>query len=178
MIITKWTNIWSSYCGIIFIHGDQSLVYQNVAGLLGGISWLTDLIVNVCSLCYNVRHTSLLLLFVHGDVNSLVWVTNVGSLWTIMIPQYSTSILIFTITNYLLLYTLLKRFMFCYISVLLVATFYKYWLHERVTWEIVTPRKPMSTEAKLRLTLVLRGDNLLCYPLVHSIIIILYWMLI
>ena len=31
----------------------------------------------------------------------------------------------------------------------------------------------MSTEAKLRLTLVLRGDNLLCYPLVHSIIIIL-----
>ena len=21
---------------------------------------------------------------------------------------------------------------------------YKYWLHERVTWEIVTPRKPMS----------------------------------
>ena len=25
---------------------------------------------------------------------------------------------------------------------------YKYWLHERVTWEIVTPRKPRSTEAK------------------------------
>ena len=24
---------------------------------------------------------------------------------------------------------------------------HKYWLHERVTWEIVTPRKPMSTEA-------------------------------
>ena len=173
MIITKWTNIWSSYCGIIFIHGDQSLVYQNFAGLLGGISWLT-MFVN----CVTMLDNSLLLLFVHGDVNSLVWVTNVGSLWTIMIPQYSTSILIFTITNYLLLYTLFKRFMFCFISVLLVATLYKYWLHERVTWEIVTQRKPMSTEAKLRLTLVLRGDNLLCYPLVHSIIIILYWMLI
>ena len=24
-----------------------------------------------------------------------------------------------------------------------------YWLHERVTWEIVTPRKPMSTSANL-----------------------------
>ena len=34
---------------------------------------------------------------------------------------------------------------------------YKYWLHERVTWEIVTPRKPMSTEAKPRLTLVFEG---------------------
>ena len=31
---------------------------------------------------------------------------------------------------------------------------YKYWLHERVTWEIVIPRKPMLTEAKPRLTLV------------------------
>ena len=28
-----------------------------------------------------------------------------------------------------------------------------YWLHERVTWEIVTPRKPMSTEASLPLEL-------------------------
>ena len=27
-------------------------------------------------------------------------------------------------------------------------SFYKYWLQERVTWGIVTPRKPMSTEAK------------------------------
>ena len=57
---------------------------------------------------------------------------------------------------------------------------YKSWLHERVTWEIVTPRKPMSTEAKLRLTFICfsRGDNFPCYPLVRSIIIILYWMLI
>ena len=30
---------------------------------------------------------------------------------------------------------------------------YKYWLHERVTGEIVTPRKPMATEVKPRLTL-------------------------
>ena len=34
---------------------------------------------------------------------------------------------------------------------------YKYLLHERVTWEIVTPRIPMSTEAKPRLTLVFEG---------------------
>ena len=34
---------------------------------------------------------------------------------------------------------------------------YKYWLHERLTWEIVIPRKPMSTEAKPRLTLVFEG---------------------
>ena len=30
---------------------------------------------------------------------------------------------------------------------------YKYWLHERVTWEIVIPRKPMSTEANTSSTL-------------------------
>ena len=32
------------------------------------------------------------------------------------------------------------------------AILYKYWLRERVTWEIVTPTKPMSTEAKPSLT--------------------------
>ena len=30
-----------------------------------------------------------------------------------------------------------------------------YWLHERVTWEIVTPRKPISTSASSRWALVL-----------------------
>ena len=64
-----------------------------------------------------------------------------------------------------------------------IAILYKYWLHERVTWEIVTLIKPMSTEAKPRLTLVFegwhwfsRGDNFPRYPLVQSIFIILYWM--
>ena len=35
---------------------------------------------------------------------------------------------------------------------------YKYWLYERVIWEIVTLGKPMSTEAKARLTLVFEGS--------------------
>ena len=30
-------------------------------------------------------------------------------------------------------------------KILIATTLYKYWLPERVTWEIVTPRKPMST---------------------------------
>ena len=51
---------------------------------------------------------------------------------------------------------------------------YKYWLHERVTWEIINPRKPMITVA----IWFSRGDNFPCYPLVQSIINILYWMLI
>ena len=46
-------------------------------------------------------------------------------------------------------------------------------MHERVTWVIVTPRKPKSIVAKPRLTLVSRGDNFPCYPLVQSIFIIL-----
>ena len=37
---------------------------------------------------------------------------------------------------------------------------YKYWLHERGPWEIVNPRKPMSTGAKPRLTLVFEGSTL------------------
>ena len=48
---------------------------------------------------------------------------------------------------------------------------YKYWLQERVTWEIVTLRKPVSTEAK-------RCENFPCYPLVQSVFILLYRMLI
>ena len=47
---------------------------------------------------------------------------------------------------------------------------YKCWLHERVTREIVTPRKPMSTKAKPnKYWLHERGDNFPCYPLVQSI---------
>ena len=34
---------------------------------------------------------------------------------------------------------------------------YIYWLHERVTWEIVTPRKPLLTEAKPKMTLIFEG---------------------
>ena len=41
---------------------------------------------------------------------------------------------------------------------------YKYWLHERIVWKIVTPRKPMSTEAKPRWTLVSKGDDFPYYP--------------
>ena len=44
-------------------------------------------------------------------------------------------------------------------------------MNERVTWEIDTPIKPMSTEAKSRLTLFSEGDNNPCYHLVPSIII-------
>ena len=45
---------------------------------------------------------------------------------------------------------------------------YEYWLHERVVWEIVTPRNPMSTEG---------WQYFPCYPLVQSMIIISYRML-
>ena len=38
-----------------------------------------------------------------------------------------------------------------------LSILYKYCLHERVILEIVTPRKPVSTEAKPRLTLVFEG---------------------
>ena len=55
---------------------------------------------------------------------------------------------------------------------------YRYWLHERVSWEFFTLRKTMSTEAKPKLTFVSRDDNFPCYPLVPSIFIIFYWMLI
>ena len=43
---------------------------------------------------------------------------------------------------------------------------YKYWLHARVTWKIVTPGKRMSTEAKprLQLTLVFEGWLFLMLP--------------
>ena len=46
-------------------------------------------------------------------------------------------------------------------------------MYERVSWKIVAPRKPMSTEAKPRLTLVFEGDNSPCYLFVQSIFIIL-----
>ena len=39
----------------------------------------------------------------------------------------------------------------------LLRIIYKYWLHERVTWDIVTTRKPTLTKAKLRLTWVFKG---------------------
>ena len=39
----------------------------------------------------------------------------------------------------------------------LIIILYKYWLHERVTWEIVILKKPMSTKAKPKLTLVFEG---------------------
>ena len=42
---------------------------------------------------------------------------------------------------------------------------FKYWLHERVTWEIVTPRIPMLTEGEPRLTLVFEGWQ---FPLFSS----------
>ena len=41
----------------------------------------------------------------------------------------------------------------------------RYWLHERVTWK------------SLSWIFFSRGDNFPCYPLVQSIIIVLYWML-
>ena len=40
---------------------------------------------------------------------------------------------------------------------------YKYWLHEKVTWEIVIPRKPVSTKAKPRLTLVFEEWQFACF---------------
>ena len=58
------------------------------------------------------------------------------------------------------------------IQMFMYIILYKYWLHEKVTWKIVIPIKPMSTSASLRLTLVLSGWQ------VPIIIIILYWMLI
>ena len=35
---------------------------------------------------------------------------------------------------------------------------YKYWLHEGVTWEIITSRKPLSTLASPRSSLIFSGD--------------------
>ena len=43
---------------------------------------------------------------------------------------------------------------------------HKYW----VTWHIVTPRKPMSSEASRVIHWFARGDSFPCYPLVQSII--------
>ena len=42
---------------------------------------------------------------------------------------------------------------------------YRYWLHERVTRDIVTPRKPLWNEAKPRLTLVFEGGQ---FPMLPS----------
>ena len=55
---------------------------------------------------------------------------------------------------------------------------YKYWLHEKVTWENVTPRKPCWPSQSRGWYCFSRGDNFLCYPRVQSILIILYWMFI
>ena len=68
---------------------------------------------------------------------------------------------------------------------------YKYWLHERKTWEIVTPNANRGEAVvgqnmiayvmliiALQINGFLRGDNLPCYPSVQSIIIMLYWILI
>lgn len=51
---------------------------------------------------------------------------------------------------------------------------YKYWLHKRVTLEIVTPRKPPSFSASPWLTMFFSGWQFPMLPLVLSILI-LYW---
>ena len=52
------------------------------------------------------------------------------------------------------------------------AMLYKYWLRERVTWEIATPTKPMSTEAKPRLTFVFEGWQ---FPMLPSRAVNIYY---
>ena len=57
-----------------------------------------------------------------------------------------------------------------YSSVFMIL--FKYWLQERVPWEIVTPRKTMSTEAKPRFTLVFEGGQ---FPKLPSRAVIIYY---
>ena len=49
---------------------------------------------------------------------------------------------------------------------------YKYWLHESVTWDIVTLKKTMVTEAKPRLTLVFKGWQ---FPMLPSLAVNNYY---
>ena len=65
-------------------------------------------------------------------------------------------------------------------SVLVHLLLYKKWLHERVTWEIVTLRKFTNVDQwrSRGWHWFSKGVNFPCYPLVRSITIILYWMLI
>ena len=53
---------------------------------------------------------------------------------------------------------------------------YKYWLHERVTWDI--SENQCRRRRSRGWNWFLRCDNFQCYPFVQSIIIILYWILI
>ena len=54
------------------------------------------------------------------------------------------------------------------------AVLYEYWLHERVTWEIVTPGKPVLIEAKLGLTLVFEGWQ---FPMLPSLAVNNYYII-
>ena len=54
------------------------------------------------------------------------------------------------------------------------SVLYKYWLLERVTWEIVTPRKPMSTKVKPRLTFVFEGWQ---FPMLPSRSVNIYYII-
>ena len=56
-------------------------------------------------------------------------------------------------TKYLWLSIIFSQFQLFLCAVIL----YKYWLHERVSWDIVNPRKPISTKARRGLTLVFEG---------------------
>ena len=57
-----------------------------------------------------------------------------------------------------------KNILFFHVHMYMRYVLYKYWLLERETWEIVTSKKPMSTKAKLRLTLVFLGWQFpICY---------------
>ena len=51
---------------------------------------------------------------------------------------------------------------------------YKYGLHKRVSWEIVTPRKPILTKAKPRLTLVFEGRQ---FPMLPSFAVNYYYII-